>query len=122
MMVLARCSAGHKPSAHHAVKSDELDAGLGNHYHPTSTTNVKAQRLFDQGLTLSYAFNHDAALAAFRKAYEIDPNFAMAHWGAALVLGPNYNWEVDAEHEKMAYDEVTKAVSLAANGGGVPHQ
>src|SRR5205809_4559238 len=99
IVCLAGCS-WHKKPIHSAPRADELEPGLGNHYHPTSTTNAKAQRLFDQGLTLSYAFNHDAALAAFRKAYEIDSSFAMAHWGAALVLGPNYNWDVDAEHEK----------------------
>src|SRR4051812_17075970 len=75
----------------------ELEAGLGDHYHPTSTKNRLAQRFFDQGLTLCYAFNHEAAIRAFKKAHELDPNFAMAHWGVAYALGPNYNMPVSPE-------------------------
>ena len=38
------------------------DSGLP---HITSTTNAEAQRFFDQGLLLIYAFNHAAAIEAF---------------------------------------------------------
>src|SRR5215217_7377431 len=112
---LAGCSWQLKNSQNRIVRGEELEPGLGNHYHPTSTKNAKAQRLFDQGLTLSYAFNHEAALRAFKKAYELDPEFAMAHWGAAMVLGPNYNMDVTPENEKLAYEEVQKAVELSKN-------
>jgi tetratricopeptide (TPR) repeat protein len=91
----------------------QLEAGLGNHYHPTSTKNPHAQRFFDQGLTLCYAFNHEAAIGSFKRAYELDPNFAMAHWGVALALGPNYNMPVTPEAELAAYDEVQKAITLS---------
>src|SRR5947209_14281773 len=55
--------------------------GLGNHHHPVSTRNAEAQRFFDQGLTLAYAFNHDEAVRSFKRAGELDPKLAMAWWG-----------------------------------------
>src|ERR1041385_5925736 len=70
-------------------KPASLTEGLGEHHHPVSTTNAEAQRFFDQGLTLVYAFNHEAAIRAFKRAAELDPNLAMAHWGVAMALGPN---------------------------------
>ncbi len=43
----------------------------------------------------TYAFNHEEAVACFHKAADADPGCAMAHWGIAYALGPNYNkpWE-----------------------------
>ncbi len=93
----------------------QLEAGLGNHYHPTSTRNRQAQRFFDQGLTLCYAFNHEAAIRAFKRAYELDPTFVMAHWGVALALGPNYNMAVSPDAEQAAFKEVQTAVALSNN-------
>ena len=91
----------------------QLVSGMGSHHHPVSTTNVEAQKFFDQGLAFVYAFNHDEAIRSFRRAAEIDPKLAMAHWGIALALGPNINLDVDPEREKAAYDAVHKALSLA---------
>src|SRR5262249_6018314 len=50
-----------------------LMEGLGNIHHPVSTKNAEAQKFFNQGLRLIYAFNHDEALRSFRKAAELDP-------------------------------------------------
>src|SRR5262249_15033305 len=61
-----------------------------------------------------YAFNHDEAARSFRRAAELDPTLAMAWWGVALALGPNYNLpQVDAEQSKAAYDALQKALQLA---------
>jgi tetratricopeptide (TPR) repeat protein len=87
--------------------------GLGEHRHPVSTTNKEAQRFFDQGLNYIYAFNHDEAVRSFKRAAELDPQMAMAHWGIALALGPNINLDVDPEREKAAYEAAQKARSLA---------
>lgn len=95
-------------------KPPSLMSGLGTHHHPVSTTNAEAQRFFDQGLTFIYAFNHDEAIRSFKRAAELDPQLAMAHWGIALALGPNINLDVDPEREKAAYEAVQKALSLAA--------
>ena len=91
-----------------------LMEGLGTHHHPVATANREAQRFFDQGLILLYAFNHDEAARSFRRAAELDPKLAMAWWGVALALGPNYNLpQVDAEQAKAAYDALQKAHQLA---------
>ena len=94
-------------------KAPVLLAGMGDHHHPVSTKNPEAQRFFDQGLTLVYGFNHEEAVRSFQRAAELDPRSAMAYWGIALALGPCINLDVDAAHEKMAYEAIQKAKSLA---------
>ncbi len=90
--------------------------GMGSLHHPIATSNPDAQRFFDQGLTLVYAFNHDEAERSFRRAAELDPSAAMPWWGVALSLGPNYNDPGNPEKEKAAFDAIQKAKSLAASG------
>src|SRR5215471_21386033 len=92
-----------------------LIPGLGDVHHPVSTKNREAQRFFDQGLKLVYGFNHDEARRSFQRAAELDPKLAMAWWGVALTLGPNYNLPVDPEREKAGYDAVQKAIALQEN-------
>src|SRR5262249_40463258 len=91
----------------HAPAPDSMPAvfmeGLGTHHHAVAAQNKEAQRFFDQGLILLYAFNHDEAARSFRRAAELDPKLAMAWWGVALALGPNYNLPaVDADQAKAA--------------------
>jgi tetratricopeptide (TPR) repeat protein len=93
----------------------QLIPGLGPMHHPVSTKNRQAQQFFDQGLNLIYGFNHDEARRSFQRAAELDPKLAMAWWGVALTLGPNYNLPVDPEREKAGYDAAQKAVSLREN-------
>src|ERR1700733_14289408 len=105
---------------HHPPSQDAnaapLLVGLGHLHHPVSTSNPLAQRYFDQGLTLVYAFNHEEAARSFRYAATLDPRCAMADWGIALARGPNYNeWVIDANREKIAAEAVKKAQELAAN-------
>jgi tetratricopeptide (TPR) repeat protein len=97
-----------------ALKPVALMQGLSNLHHPVSTKNAEAQQFFDQGLRLVYAFNHEEAARSFRHAAELDPGLAMAWWGVALAVGPNYNLPVDPEHEKIAVEAVDKAKSLSA--------
>src|SRR5919205_579562 len=87
--------------------------GLGTHHHAVATNSPAAQRFFDQGLTLVYAFNHEEAVRSFRRAAELDPDMAMAYWGIALALGPNINLDVDPARERAAYEAVQQALSLA---------
>ena len=93
-------------------KPPALMSGLGNHHHTISTRSPQAQRFFDQGLTLVFAFNHDEAVRSFRRAAELDPQSAMAFWGIALALGPCINLDVDQPHEKAAFEAVQSALSL----------
>jgi tetratricopeptide (TPR) repeat protein len=96
-----------------ASKPAVLMQGLSNLHHPVSTKNAEAQQFFDQGLRLVYAFNHEEAARSFHRAAELDPQLAMAWWGVALAVGPNYNLPVDPEHEKIAVEAVDKAKSLS---------
>jgi tetratricopeptide (TPR) repeat protein len=98
-----------------ATRPAALLDGLGKLHHPVSTRNPEAQKFFDQGLTLIYAFNHDEAIRAFQRAAALDPKLAMAHWGIALALGPNYNVPVDPAREKQANAEMQVARRLAAD-------
>ncbi len=89
--------------------------GIGDTHHPVSTKSPAAQQFFDQGLRLIYAFNHDEAAHSFRRAAELDPQMAMAYWGIAEAVGPNYNDPANDDRRKQAYEAVQKAVQLSAN-------
>jgi tetratricopeptide (TPR) repeat protein len=88
--------------------------GLGDLHHPVSTKNPQAQAFFDQGLRFIYAFNHDEAARSFRHAADLDPKLAMAYWGIAEAVGPNYNDPADPERYKQAHEAVQKAADLSA--------
>jgi len=85
---------------------------LGKHQFPVSTKNKDAQLFINQGLNLSYGFNHAEAGRAFREAARLDPNLAMAYWGEALVLGPNINASMDPNNEAKAFELIQKAQTL----------
>ena len=86
---------------------------LGSHHHPITTTSEQAQRYFDQGLRLVYAFNHEEAIRSFEAAARLDPQAAMAYWGIALALGPNINGAMEKKDEHRAIEMVQKAQRLA---------
>lgn len=64
---------------------------LGSFTRTVTTDSTDAQLWFDRGINWLYGFNHNEAIACFTKATEADPGCAMAHWGIAHALGPNYN-------------------------------
>ncbi|RMJ27465.1 hypothetical protein PHISP_01662 [Aspergillus sp. HF37] len=64
---------------------------LGPHRRPVTTNSGDAQTWFDRGLLWAYSFNHDEAVHCFEKATECDSECAMAFWGVAYAVGPNYN-------------------------------
>ena len=98
------------PAATVKVPTVPLFSGLGKHMRKVTTTSPQAQRYFDQGLAFVYGFNHDEAIRSFVQAAEIDPQCAMAHWGAALANGPHINNPtVDEEHAKAAWDALARA-------------
>lgn len=87
---------------------------LGTHVFPVSTRNKQAQLFMNQGLNLSYAFNHAEAGRAYREAQRLDPNLAIAFWGEALALGPNINAPMDPASEPKALEAIQKAIALKA--------
>lgn len=96
------------------AKKATLMTGLGDLHHPVSTSNPEAQKFFDQGMRLIYAFNHQEAAGSFERAAELDPKMAMAYWGLAEAVGPNYNDPADPDRYKKANEAIAKAESLAA--------
>ncbi len=58
-------------------------AGLGRLDFPNSGV-PGAQEQFIRGVLLMHSFEYVDAAEAFRKAQELDPDFAMAYWGEAL--------------------------------------
>lgn len=87
-------------------------ADLGTHHHPVTTHSERAQMFFDQGLKLTYGFNHQEALRSFKEAARLDPDCAMAYWGWALVLGPNLNLPMDASVAGQAFEAIENAMAL----------
>lgn len=84
---------------------------LGTYSRKVTTSSDEAQRWFDRGLTWTYAYNHEEAIVCFQKALATDPLCAMAHWGIAYCIGPNYNkpWETFEEEEKPDCIELAKS-------------
>ncbi|MFA6985250.1 MAG: hypothetical protein WC213_03495, partial [Arenimonas sp.] len=101
------------PPVADAIVGATLLEGLGNYHFPITTSKPEAQRWFDQGLMLTYGFNHDAAERSFLRAAQIDPNCAMCWWGAALVVGPHVNAGMDPANNDKAWTRLQKAVNLA---------
>ena len=94
-----------------------LFTNLGNLHFPISTKNERAQAFFDQGVKLSYAFNHAEAHRSFMEAARLDPNSAMSFWGQAFTLGPNINDPLPDEERKIKINEaVAKAKNLSSKG------
>jgi tetratricopeptide (TPR) repeat protein len=86
--------------------------GMGTHHHEVTTNSPDAQRYFDQGIVLSFGFNHREAARSFRQAQALDPDCAMCFWGESLVLGPNINAGMDAADNPRAYAAVRQALAL----------
>ncbi len=84
---------------------------LGNYQFPVTTNSARAQLFINQGMMLTYGFNHAEATRSFREAARLDPNCAMAYWGMALVLGPNINMAMAPEAEPQAYELIQQAIA-----------
>jgi tetratricopeptide (TPR) repeat protein len=82
---------------------------LGNHHMPITTASAEAQKYFDQGVILSYAFNHAEAIRAFKQAAAIDDDCAMCYWGVAFALGPNINAPITEDAAKDAWAAIEEA-------------
>src|SRR4051794_6638206 len=89
------------------MTADEQYFDLGSYHRPIETPSAQAQVWFDRGLVWAYAFNHEEAIRCFERALKLDPGLAIARWGIAYSVGPNYNkaWE--------AFDPVELTASLA---------
>lgn len=99
-----------------------LFAGMGDYRMMITTRNPDAQRYFNQGMVMAFAFNHAEAVRSFRAAQRLDPTCAMCYWGEALAIGPNINVTSNGKAIMSAEDRVTaqkainQALSLMASG------
>jgi tetratricopeptide (TPR) repeat protein len=94
--------------------------GLGNVHRSITTRSPEAQRYFDQGLSLTWAFNHDEATRSFARAAELDPACASCYWGVSLTVGPNYNLPFLSEQRaKVAYEALQQAEQNARGASPV---
>ncbi len=104
------------PTSLHASESAPvLFDNLGSLHHPISTASGLAQRYFDQGLRLVYAFNHEEAIRSFEESASQDPEAAMPYWGIALALGPNINAAMEKEDHRRAVEAIKKARARLAH-------
>jgi tetratricopeptide (TPR) repeat protein len=103
---------------HPQKKGAPLFSHLGSYQRDVTTSNEQARRYFNQGLILTYGFNHEEAGRSFKEAARLDPSCAACWWGVAIVLGPNINLPMLPPAAAPAYEAVRKAASLA--GGASP--
>ena len=95
-----------------------LFEGMGSFEMPISTVNPSAQRYFNQGMVLAFAFNHAESIRSFRAAQILDPNCAMCFWGEALATGPNINVTsngkviMSADERRAAFNAISRALAL----------
>src|SRR6266513_462122 len=102
-------------SAHTQTKPATLMQGYGDLHHPVSTDKAQAQQFFDQGLRQIYAFNHDEAARSFQRAASLDSQLAMAYWGVAEAVGPNYNDSASDDRFAAAHTAIQKALDLSGS-------
>jgi hypothetical protein len=71
----------------HKATEDQASVGrvLGRLDFSTATTSAEAQAVFEQGMLLIHLFEYPFAEAEFQRAQALDPDFAMAYWGEAMV-------------------------------------
>lgn len=99
--------------------TDEYPFDLGSYSRPVSSVSA-AQTWFDRAMVWLFGYNHEEAITCFEKALENDPDIALAYWGIAYAIGPNYNkpWDVFTEDEKApalatAHTALRKGLALA---------
>jgi tetratricopeptide (TPR) repeat protein len=92
---------------------------LGEHQREVTTQSPEAQAFFNQGLALTYGFNHDEAARSYAKAGSLDPSCAMCWWGAAYTMGPNYNMPMLADRAAAAWDALQWAQQAATKASPV---
>ena len=78
-----------------------------------TTDSPEAQKYFDQGIQMMYAFTPLRAARSFRQAQREDPDCAMCFWGEAWAWGPYLNGPMGRDDAPRAYENIQKATELA---------
>jgi tetratricopeptide (TPR) repeat protein len=115
LVMIGIMTAGGKLTAqeHEQQERTPLYDNLGTYHMAVTTGSPVAQRYFDQGLRLTYGFNHDEAIKSYREGIREDSTCAMCWWGVAYALGPNINAPMDTAAVQPAWEAVQRAVKLA---------
>ncbi len=125
-LMLVTISVGCSQDSHSTLESRgpaPLFEGMGHHAMAITTDVSEAQQYFNQGLTWTYAFNHDEAIRSFETAAMRDPTCAMAYWGIALCHGPHINNPVmPPERVTAAWAAVEKARARRDHCGYIEQQ
>jgi pimeloyl-ACP methyl ester carboxylesterase len=103
-----------QPTAPESAAVTPLYDNLGTLEHPITTQSPVAQQYFNQGLRLTYAFNHNEAIKSFREGIKHDSTCAMCYWGVAYALGPNINLPMDTSLVKPAWEAVQLALKYSS--------
>lgn len=115
IMLISYTAAQTRPEDKTGERGAPLFNDLGNYQHSISTRSPQAQKYFNQGLILTYGFNHGEAIRSFEEAIRLDQDCAMCYWGVAFALGPNINKPMDAADVPRAWEAMQNAKRLAAN-------
>lgn len=105
-------SEPHPDAALIAQAGAPLFDGMGDFSRAITTSHPGAQRYFDQGMVLAFAFNHAESIRSFRAAQRLDPRCAMCFWGEALASGPNINVTSNGQAVMSAADRVSAHKAL----------
>jgi tetratricopeptide (TPR) repeat protein len=104
-----------QPTTTEAQAATPIYENLGTLHHRISTKSPVAQKYFDQGLRLTYGFNHDEAIRSFNEGIRNDSSCAMCYWGVAYALGPNINLRMDTSAARPAYAAARKALKYSSS-------
>jgi len=106
----AALMAQHRHASITTGGSVPLYDNLGSHQYEITTRNPQAQRYFNQGLRLTWAFNHDEAIRSFAEGERLDTSCAMCAWGIAFASGPNINAAMDSAAGVRAAQAIERAL------------
>jgi tetratricopeptide (TPR) repeat protein len=99
------------------VAATPLYDNLGTLHYAITTKSRVAQQYFNQGLRLTYGFNHDEAVKSFKEGIRQDSTCAMCYWGVAYALGPNINLPMDTAAARPAYEAAQQALKYSSSVG-----
>jgi tetratricopeptide (TPR) repeat protein len=120
LLAVVLCLTGCGRSEPVSEPETPLHYDIGNIHRKVTTDSDQAQLWFDRGLGMAYGFNHEEAVVCFDRAIELDPDLAMAYWGKAYVLGPNYNnMEMTEEASAAAHEAVQQALARSESASQV---
>lgn len=104
-----------QPTAGQSSSGAPLYDNLGSLHRTITTTSPVSQQYFDQGLRLTYGFNHDEAVKSFKEGLRHDSTCAMCYWGVAYALGPNINLPMDTAAARPAHEAAQKALKYSSS-------